>query len=103
MARMHMTKLPCNYKNKAEDDTCVLCGEDEIRTEHYYTCEGTMKLRKLWNTTEKDLESACTADLSRTTKFLESVASRLQPAWRDISKSDLKQHKEHHKNKITKQ
>ena len=88
-ARLHMTNLPCNFKKEEVDDTCPLCGVDKIRTEHFYYCQQTEKLRKLWNTGENDLLSEDASDLTKTAKFLEAVALKIQPTWKDAAEFRL--------------
>ena len=88
-ARLHMLNLPCNFRKEVADDTCPLCGVDKIRTEHYYHCQQTEKLRNIWKTGEDDLLSDDVATLARTTNFLEAVALRIQPKWKDTEQFRL--------------
>ena len=83
MARLHMIQLPCNYKKEEEDKRCPLCQTANIRTEHYFHCAMTEKLRKSWGTTETDLQSDDACVLLRATNFLEAVSRRIQPRWKD--------------------
>ena len=83
MARLHMIQLPCNYKKEEEDKRCPLCQMVNIRTEHYFHCAMTEKLRKSWGTTETDLQSDDACVLLRATNFLEAVSRRIQPRWKD--------------------
>ena len=80
-SRLHMMKLPCNYKaNKGEG--CWLCGsKDKIRTEHYYECKGTARLRKNWNAKVEDLTEMDTGALIRTSMYLEKVVEVFEPKW----------------------
>ena len=80
-ARLHMTKIPCNYKT-SEFKGCWLCGQqDDIRTEHYYECSGTRILRRNWNAKKEDLSSSDTQELVRTSMFLEKVVEIFKPKW----------------------
>ena len=36
--RLHMMKLPANYKSQWKDPRCPLCYGEEGTTEHYETC-----------------------------------------------------------------
>ena len=84
-ARLHMTKLPCNYKQDTKDEGCPLCGAQSIRTEHYFHCDQTKALRKAWNTSQDDLISESTADLIKAASFLEAVSLKIQPQWKDAA------------------
>ncbi len=79
--RLHMVKIPCNYKNIDLDNCCWLCGDENIRTEHYYECSGTKVLRKTWAAKEVDLTSTDMYTLLRTSKFMEKIAEMYQPKW----------------------
>ena len=84
MARLHMIQLPCNYRKEDEDKKCPLCQAENIRTEHYFHCVKTEKLRNTWSTVEADLQSDDACVLLRATDFLEAVSRRVQPRWKDI-------------------
>ena len=50
-ARLHMTKVPGNYK-KLGIDVCPLCNQKEVSTEDYFECnrgQGASNLRQ-WQT-----------------------------------------------------
>ena len=80
-ARLHMMKIPCNYKAQ-EAETCWLCGTTgKIRTEHYYECKGTTRLQKSCGAKIDDLTSMDTQALIRTTMFLEKVTEVFKPKW----------------------
>ena len=83
--RLHMTKIPCNYKKKqVEDDgeeSCWLCGLQEIRTEHFFLCKGTKRLREIWSVKEEDLISESTSTLKRVAMFMEKVETMYSPKW----------------------
>ena len=79
--RLHMTKLPCNYKNSEMEDCCWLCGIEEVKTEHYYNCKGTYIQQKIWNAKVEDLTSTDLHTLVNTSKFMEKVAELYRPKW----------------------
>ena len=80
-SRLHMMKIPCNYKSN-EGDGCWLCGhEDKIRTEHYYECKGTARLHRNWSAKIEDLTKMDTMALIRTSMFLEKVVEVFKPKW----------------------
>ena len=81
IARLHMTKIPCNYRT-SEIKGCWLCGQqNEIRTEHYYECSGTRILRRNWSAKKEHLNSPDTNELTRTSMFLEKVVEMFKPKW----------------------
>ena len=82
-ARLHMMKLPCNY---GEKEYCWLCGEaNNVRTEHYYKCQGTRNLQRIWNAKEEDLLSTNKSNLKRTTKYLEHVVEMFMLKYDDCT------------------
>ena len=80
MTRLHMTKLPCNYKNTIEDEKCWLCGGTNITTEHYFKCPQTESLKRRWNTRVGDLQGA-PEELARASDFISEVEKMLEPKW----------------------
>jgi hypothetical protein len=80
-ARLHMLKIPCNY-GKGEEG-CWLCGEKDVKTEHYYKCSGTRSLQRSWSANEKDLQSTSKSKLIRTAMFLEQVEEMFVPKWQN--------------------
>ena len=79
--RLHMTKLPCNYRNGEMEDCCWLCGNGDVKTEHFYSCKGTYIQRKTWNSKVEDLTREDLHTLVNTSKFLEKVAELYRPKW----------------------
>ena len=55
-ARLHMTKIPGNYKSEGIT-TCPLCSKEEGSTEHYFECTKTRHLAEIWEVTKEDLKS----------------------------------------------
>ena len=87
--RMHMIRMPCNYKQSERDRKCWLCGkEGEIKTEHYYECKQTEDIRRRWNTKVDDLKSEVTSELIRTSEYLLKVADKLEPKWDTFRKDE---------------
>ena len=69
--RMHMNKLPCNY-GKGEEG-CWLCGQENVSTEHYFSCPQVSLLRTCWNAKVDDMKSEQNIELLRASKFLNAV------------------------------
>ena len=82
--RLHMTKIPCNYKSLDLEDCCWLCGSEEARSEHYYECKGTRIQQKIWKARVEDLISTDRNTLLRTSKFMEKVADMYKPKWEAV-------------------
>ena len=80
-ARLHMVKLPCNYKRNIDQNNCWLCGNENVRTEHFFICKGTKMMQKIWSAKAEDLLSTDRFALIRTSKFLEKVAELYKPKW----------------------
>ena len=57
-ARMHMSKLPCNYG--VNSGQCPLCGfRGKVETEHYFkSCQRTKRLAMIWDTSAEDLKGS---------------------------------------------
>ena len=88
-ARLHMVKIPCNYKRQDKETNCWLCGELDVKTEHYFSCKSTKYLQKMWSVTENDLVSANTSTLIRVSCFLEKVAEMYRPKWEILYQKPL--------------
>ena len=69
--RLHMNKLPCNY-GKGEEG-CWLCGQENVSTEHYFSCPQVSLLRTCWNAKVDDMKSGQNIELLRASKFLNAV------------------------------
>ena len=72
--RLHMTNIPCNFKNGGSE--CWLCGRQDIRSEHYFTCYEMETIRKCWNTKEDKIQSNYTIDLLKASKFIQQVEKK---------------------------
>jgi hypothetical protein len=77
-SRLHMSKIPGNYKNKGVVE-CPLCNEHEGSTEHYFECNRTRYLVQTWEVTREDLQSQDVKRLELVARFMEKVEELLQP------------------------
>ena len=77
-ARLHMTKLPGNYKAGGEGE-CLLCNIEKGSTEHYFQCPGVSQLVRVWEVQERDLESQEIDKMKAVANFLEKVECMLDP------------------------
>ena len=82
--RLHMSKIPCNYKRMDLENCCWLCGSEEARSEHYYECKGTRIQQKIWKARVEDLITTDRNTLLRTSKFMEKVADMYKPKWEAV-------------------
>ena len=72
--RLHMVKLPCNYKNNKWNERCRVCGEiTGIKTEHYFVCSGAVYIRKRWNITINSLTSNDIDELKRASQYIKAI------------------------------
>ena len=92
-SRLHMTKLPYNYKKKEGDEKCWLCGKEDGKVEHYFECEKTEKLKDNCGTNINDMKSKRVTDLIKMSKFVQKVEVLLEPKMTTIKNSDNKQTK----------
>ena len=84
-ARLHMVKIPCNYKGQEKDTNCWLCGVSNVKTEHFFTCEATKAQQKVWSVKESDLLSTNTQTQIRVSCFLEKIAEIYRPKWETLN------------------
>ena len=84
--RLHMTKLPGNYKGRGEG-TCVLCSVEKGSTEHYFQCPSVRQLVEAWEVERSDLESLETSTMKTVANFLEKVECMMEPM--KITKSKI--------------
>ena len=77
-ARLHMTKVPGNYKQLGIV-RCPLCDVSDISTEHYFKCHRCKQLLETWEVNEKDLRSQDLNKLRNLANFLEKVEGLLEP------------------------
>ena len=87
--RLHMINVPMNYKNTWKQHTCPLCKNYEGTTEHYFVCQQTKVLRKVWGVTcinEKTLNK-----MSNIAGYMKDVQTLLEPKWDNyVKKKDQK-------------
>ena len=75
--RMHMSKLPANYKEG--EGICVLCEAGKGNIEHYFDCYHTERLAKVWGVEKDHLNSLEPQILKSTANFIGNVEDLLQP------------------------
>ena len=76
--RLHMSKLPGNYKGGGEG-TCLLCNLEKGSTEHYFDCPRVRQLVEVWDVQEKDLESLELDKMKAVANFIENVEMMMEP------------------------
>ena len=76
--RMHMSKLPANYKEGGEG-ICMLCEAGKGNIEHYFDCYHTERLAKVWGVEKDHLNSLEPQILKSTANFIGNVEDLLQP------------------------
>ena len=76
--RMHMSKLPGNFK-EGGDGLCLLCNETKGSTEHYFECGCVTQLVKIWGVQKEDLASQEMSKMRAVASFFENVEVLLQP------------------------
>ena len=81
-ARLHMNKLPGNYRGKGEG-ICQLCEEEKGNLEHYLHCKGTRQLVATWDVSEKDLSSLNKDRMLCVANFAVKVEVLLEPIMKD--------------------
>ena len=78
-ARLHMCKVPGNYKTRWAMKSCPLCGAEETATEHYFTCNRSANIAEIYEVNSEDLKCNNTRTLVRVAKFIEKVEKLLSP------------------------
>ncbi len=76
--RLHMSKLPGNYKGRGEG-ICPMCNEQKGNFEHYFNCRYTRQLVQEWDVVESDLGSLEKEKLRAVANFIEKVEIMLEP------------------------
>ena len=76
--RLNMSRLPGNYKGKSMG-TCPLCTEEAGNIEHYFQCESTTRLSKVWEVTVDELGSHDVLKMKDVARFVEKVEILLNP------------------------
>ena len=73
--RLHMMPLPCNYKKNVDDgNKCCLCKKsDKIRTEHYFRCNRTKRIRERCGVKENMMTSESTNDILKAAKYIRTI------------------------------
>ncbi len=77
-SRMHMSKLPGNYKGNGEG-ICPLCHEGKGNLEHYFQCRSVRLLVDEWKVTVSDLRSLEIEKMKAVANFIEKVEMMLEP------------------------
>ena len=87
--RMHMSKLPGNYKGSGEG-ICPLCEVEKGNLEHYFQCRYTRQLVDVWDARKDDLGSLDTGRMKVVSNFVEKVEMLLEPMtdWRNKKRED---------------
>ena len=76
--RLHMNRIPGNYRGKGEG-ICQLCEEEKGNLEHYFRCKGTRQLVEAWGVNEEDLGSLQKERMLRVANFAVKVEVLLEP------------------------
>ena len=76
--RMHMSKIPGNYKGRGEGK-CTLCQEEKGNMEHYYRCKSVRQLVEVWRTKEDDIRSLDKDRMKAAAHFIEKVEIMMEP------------------------
>ena len=76
--RLHMSKLPGNYKGRGEG-TCSLCNLEKGNTEHYFQCPRVSQLKDAWEVQQSDLQSTDDKRLIAVANFFEKVEIMIEP------------------------
>ena len=88
--RLHMVKIPMNYKNIWKQMTCPLCSEEEGTTEHYFTCKEVEAVRKVWEVSNLDEEDP--KKMENIARFFQDVQTMIEPKWEMQRKSTTGRH-----------
>ena len=77
--RLHMTKIPGNYKGRGEG-TCLLCEKEKGSTEHYVdNCPNVSQLVKAWGVESSDIVSLDATKMMAVANFMEKVECMMEP------------------------
>ena len=76
--RLHMSKLPGNYRGKGEG-TCSLCNIEKGNTEHYFKCPRVNQLKDACEVQQSDLQSTDDKRLIAVANFFEKVEIMIEP------------------------
>ena len=78
-ARLHMSRIPANYKGGTEGE-CPLCEDGIGNIEHYFTCTACGQLADAWQVEKKDLNSKDLNKMKDVANFMEKVEILLNPS-----------------------
>ena len=76
--RMHMSKLPGNFKGRGEG-ICPLCDKEKGNLEHYYRCNSVRQLVEVWRTKEDDVRSLDKDQMKAAAHFIEKIETMMEP------------------------
>ena len=85
--RLHMVNIPMNYKNSWVETVCPVCSEENGTTEHYFLCEKTESLRKIWDISTLDEETPSKMELIA--KYFQDVQKLVEPKWKMLTQSRI--------------
>ena len=77
--RLHMVNIPLNYRNSWGQTLCPLCSEENGSTEHYFLCDKTESLRKIWEISSLSEENPSKMVLNA--KYFQNVQKLVEPKW----------------------
>ena len=75
--RLHMTKIPMNFKNNWSTWSCPLCHFPEASTEHYFVCQQTEHLRKAWEVSSS--QETVPKKMLKNSLYMEDIQTLLEP------------------------
>ena len=79
--RLHMMKLPANYKSQWKDPRCPLCCGEEGTTEHYETCPNVSYIANVWEIKKDDVKDRSVKKMVNVAKYTNKVEIMLEPKW----------------------
>ena len=79
MMRLHMSRLPGNYRGKGEG-ICHLCNAEKGQIEHYFVCSKVQQLVHVWKVEKDDIgRSEDVKSLVKASKFIDKVEQLMEP------------------------
>ena len=98
MMRLHMSRLPGNYRGKGEG-ICHLCHADKGQIEHYFECSKVQQLVHVWKVKENDIgKSEDIKTLVKASRFVDKVELLLEPTMERILTNNNNGHNNKSKN-----
>ena len=79
--KLHMTKIPSNFKKSCTSVRFPLCDADESNTEHFFQPTKVAEIANIWNIKEEDIQSDDIKKLVNVAKFMGKVEELVQPKW----------------------